>query len=133
MAEEKMMTKTERPLGARLYVKAHEISELDKILKEEQPIDTMLWCIMYVLFFHSMLFMLLSSFSPNSKLNICKIWQIPYVRLYMSILVAAIVIMLLYALCRVIAQAVRMWKEKDNPGSHQWEEDLCLSAKPVDL
>lgn len=135
MAEAKTMamTTTRNPLGARLYVKARGMSELDKILKEEEPIDNMLWCIMYVLFFHSMLLLLFSSFSANSSLNLCKIWQSPYVRVYLYSLIAAIVIMLLYSLCHVIAQALRIWKGNDNYDRQQWEEDLYLFLKPVDL
>jgi len=124
---------TKKPVGAGFYVKVHGMSVLDKMLKEEEPIDTMLWCIMYVLLFHSMLLLLLSSFSATSNLNICKIWKIPYVRFYMCTLVAAIVIMLLYALCDAIVQAMRMWKQKDNHHRLRWEEDLSLSPKPVDL
>ena len=107
--------------------------ESDKILKEEEPIDNMLWCIMYVLFFHSMLLLLFSSLSSNSNLNLCKIWQSPYVRFYLYTLTAAIVIMLLYALCHVMAQAVHMWKYKDSHDRKQWKDDLYFSPKLVGL
>jgi len=134
MAEAKAMTMTmtKKPLAGRLYVKAHgRMSELEKMLKEEEPIDNMLWCIMYVLLAHSMLLLFLSSFSANSSLDLCKIWQNPYVRIYLSVMATVIVAMLLYAFCHVIAQAVRMWKEKDNQDWRQWEKDLYLSPQPL--
>nr|ABK21237.1 unknown [Picea sitchensis] len=121
MAQSEM---TKKPLEARLYVKAHRMPELGK-LRENGPIDKMLWCIIYVLFAHSMLLLLFSSFSADSSFNICKILQNPIVRFYLAAMAAAIVVMLLFALCNLIAQVVRMCKETDNL------EDL--SPQPFDI
>lgn len=123
--------KTNRPLGARIYVKAHRMSDLDQVLKQNGPIDKMLWSIIYVLFAHSMLLLLFSSFSADSSFNICNILQNLYVLFYLAAMAAAIVVMLLFALCNLIAKAVRMWKEMDDDDWQQWEEDL--SPQPLNV
>lgn len=128
MAQSEMAKK---PLEARLYVKAHRMSEVDQVLKKYKPIDTILWCIIYVLFAHSMLLLLFSSFSEDSSLNICNILQNQYVRFYLATMAVAIVLFLLFALCHLITQVVRMCREKDDLDWDQWEEDL--SPQPLGI